>query len=101
MQVPVAIYDALKAGGRFSVTGTRASAKGTVLVISVAPAVGSLLLTAVVEPGYNLLSGSPRTTVGTVLVVSGGLLLMLGETALAFIPDPSTRPHIHSRRIEP
>lgn len=101
VQVPLAIFDALKAGGRFTLTGVQASAEGTVLVISVAPAVGSLLLTAMIEPGYDLLSASPRTSAGTVLVVSGGLLLMLGHTAIAFLPDPSTRPLIHSRRIGP
>lgn len=101
VQVPVAVYDALKAGAHFSVTGVQASAHGTVLMISVAPAFGSLLLAGLVEPDYNLLSGSPKTSVGTALVVSGGLLLMVGSVAIAFIPEPSARAHIHSRRISP
>lgn len=101
VQVPVAVYDALKAGAHFSVTGVQASARGTVLTISVAPAFGSLLLAGLVEPDYNLLSGSPKTSVGTALVVSGGLLLMVGSVAIAFIPEPSARAHIHSRRISP
>ncbi len=101
VQVPVAVYDALKAGAHFAVTGVQASARGTVLTISVAPAFGSLLLAGLVEPDYNLLSGSPETSVGTALVVSGGLLLMVGSTAIAFIPEPSARAHIHSRRISP
>lgn len=101
VQVPVAVYDALKAGAHFTVTGVQASARGTVLIISVAPAFGSILLAGLVEPDYNLLSGSPKTSAGTALVVSGGLLLMVGSTAIAFIPDPSARPHIHSRRIHP
>ena len=101
VEVPIALYDALKAGAHFTVTGVQASAQGTVLTISVAPAFGSLLLAGLVEPDFNLLSGSPKTSVGTALVVSGGLLLMLGSTAIAFIPDPSARPHIHSRRIYP
>jgi len=101
VQVPIAVYDALKAGAHFAVTGVHASARGTVLTISVAPAFGSLLLAGLVEPDYNLLSGSPKTSVGTALVVSGGLLLMLGSTAIAFIPEPGARAHIHSRRISP
>lgn len=101
VEVPIALYDALKAGAHFTVTGVQASARGTVLTISVAPAFGSILLAGRVEPDFNLLSGSPKTSVGTALVVSGGLLLMLGSTAIAFIPDPSARPHIHSRRIHP
>lgn len=101
VEVPIALYDALKAGAHFTVTGVQASARGTVLTISVAPAFGSLLLAGLVEPDYNLLSGSPKTSVGTALVVSGGLLLMMGSVAIAFIPDPSARPHIHSRRIHP
>lgn len=101
VQVPVAVYDALKAGAHFSVTGVQASARGTVLTISVAPAFGSILLAGLVEPDYNLLSGSPKTSVGTALVVSGGLLLMVGSVAIAFIPEPSARAHIHSRRISP
>jgi hypothetical protein len=101
VQVPVAVYDALKAGAHFTVTGVQASARGTVLTISVAPAFGSILLAGLVEPDYNLLSGSPKTSVGTALVVSGGLLLMVGSTAIAFLPEPSARSHIHSRRISP
>lgn len=101
VQVPVAVYDALKAGAHFTVTGVQASARGTVLTISVAPAFGSILLAGLVEPDYNLLSGSPKTSVGTALVVSGGLLLMVGSVAIAFIPEPSARAHIHSRRISP
>lgn len=101
VQVPIAVYDALKAGARFTVTGVQASARGAVLTISVAPAFGSILLAGLVEPVYNLLSGSPKTSVGTALVVSGGLLLMVGSVAIAFIPEPSARPHIHSRRITP
>lgn len=101
IEVPIAIYDALKAGAHFTVTGVQASARGTVLTISVAPAFGSLLLAGLVEPDYNLLSGSPKTSVGTALVVSGGLLLMVGSVAIAFIPEPSAQPHIHSRRIHP
>lgn len=99
VQVPVAVYDALKAGAHFTVTGVQASARGTVLTISVAPAFGSLLLAGLVEPDYNLLSGSPKTSVGKALLVSGGLLLMVGSTAIAFIPEPGARAHIHSRRI--
>ena len=101
VQVPVAVYDALKAGAHFAVTGVQASARGTVLTISVAPAFGSILLAGLVEPDYNLLSGSPKTSVGTALVVSGGLLLMMGSTAIAFIPEPSARAHIHTQRISP
>lgn len=101
VQVPVAVYDALKAGARFTVTGVQASARGTVLTISVAPAFGSILLAGLVEPDYNLLSGSPKTSAGTALVVSGGLLLMVGSMAIAFIPEPGARAHIHSRRISP
>lgn len=101
VEVPIALYDALKAGAHLTVTGVQASARGTVLTISVAPAFGSILLTGLVEPDFNLLSGSTKTSVGTALVVSGGLLLMVGSTAIAFIPDPSARPHIHSRRIHP
>lgn len=101
VEVPIALYDALKAGAHFTVTGLQSSARGTLLTISVAPAFGSILLAGLVEPDFNLLSGSPKTSVGTALVVSGGLLLMLGSTAIAFIPDPSARPHIHSRRIHP
>lgn len=101
VQVPVAVYDALKAGAHFAVTGVQASAHGTVVTISVAPAFGSILLAGLVEPDYNLLSGSPKTSVGTALVVSGGLLLMVGSTAIAFIPEPSARPHLHSRRVCP
>lgn len=101
IEIPIALYDALKAGAHFTVTGVQASARGTVLTISVAPAFGSILLAGLVEPDFNLLSGSPKTSVGTALVVSGGLLLMVGSTAIAFIPDPSARPHIHSRRIHP
>jgi hypothetical protein len=101
VEVPIALYDALRAGAHFTVTGVQASARGTVLTISVAPAFGSLLLAGLVEPDYNLLSGSPKTSVGTVLVVSGGLLLMVGSVAIAFIPEPGARPHIHSRRIHP
>lgn len=99
VEVPIAVYDALKAGAHFTVTGVQASARGTLLTISVAPAFGSILLAASVEPDYNLLSGSPRTSVGKTLVVSGGLLLMAGDKAIAFIPEPETRAHIHSRRI--
>ena len=101
VQVPVAVYDALRAGAHFAVTGVQASARGTVLTISVAPAFGSILLAGLVEPDYNLLSGSPKTSVGTALVVSGGLLLMVGSAAIAFIPEPGARPHIHSRRVCP
>lgn len=101
VEVPAALYDALKAGAHFTVTGVQASARGTVLTISVAPAFGSILLAGIVEPDFNLLSGSPKTIVGAALVVSGGLLLMVGSTAIAFIPDPSARPHVHSRRIHP
>jgi len=101
VQVPVAVYDALKAGAHFTVTGVQASARGTVLTISVAPAFGSILLAGLVEPDYNLLSGSPKTSVGTALVVSGGLLLMVGSAAIAFIPEPSACAHVHSRRITP
>lgn len=101
VEVPIAVYDALKAGAHFTVTGVHASARGTLVTISVAPAFGSILLAALVEPDYNLLSDSPKTSVGEVLVVSGGLLLMVGGMAIAFIPDPSARPHIHSRRINP
>jgi len=101
VQVPVAVYDALKAGAHFAVTGVQASAQGTVLTISVAPAFGSILLAGLIEPDYNLLSGSPQTSVGTALVVSGGLLLMVGSTAIAFLPEPSARAHIHSRRVSP
>ena len=100
-EVPVAVYDALKAGAHFAVTGVQASAHGTVVTISVAPAFGSILLAGLVEPDYNLLSGSPRTSVGTALVVSGGLLLMVGGLAIAFLPEPSARAHIHGRRISP
>ncbi|MET0717680.1 MAG: hypothetical protein ABWY34_04680 [Pseudoxanthomonas sp.] len=99
--VPVAVYDALKAGAHFSVTGVQASARGTLLTISVAPAFGSIILAGLVEPDHDLLSGSPQTSVGTALVVSGGLLLMVAGTAVAFIPEPSARPHLHSRRINP
>lgn len=101
VQVPVAVYDALKAGAHFAVTGVQASARGTVLTISVAPAFASILLAGLVEPDYNLLSSSPKTSVGTALVVSGGLLLMVGSAAIAFIPEPSARAHIHSRQITP
>lgn len=101
VEVPVAVYDALKAGAHFTVTGVQASAYGTVVTISVAPAFGSLLLAGLVEPDYHLLSGSPRTSVGTALVVSGGLLLMVGGVAIAFLPEPDARAHIHSRRISP
>ena len=101
VQVPVAVYDALKAGAHFTVTGVQASARGTVLTISVAPAFGSILLAGLIEPDYNLLSGSPKTSMGTALVVSGGLLLMVGSTVIAFIPEPSARAHLHSRRISP
>ncbi|KAF1712899.1 hypothetical protein [Pseudoxanthomonas sacheonensis] len=101
VEVPIALYDALKAGAHFTVTGVQASARGTLVTISVAPAFGSILLAGLVEPDYSLLSGSPKTSVGTALVVSGGLLLMVGSAAIAFIPDPSARPHIHSRRIHP
>ena len=99
VEVPVAVYDALKAGAHFTVTGVQASARGTLLTISVAPAFGSILLAGLVEPNYNLLSGSPKTSVGKALVVSGGLLLMVGVEVIAFIPEPGTRMHIHSRRI--
>jgi hypothetical protein len=101
VEVPIALYDALKAGAHFTVTGVQASARGTVVTILVAPALGSILLAGLVEPDYNLLSGSPKTSVGQALVVSGGLLLMAGGVAIAFIPEPSARPHIHSRRIVP
>ena len=99
--VPVAVYDALKAGAHFAVTGVNASSQGTLLTISVAPAFASIVLAGLVEPDHHLLSGSPRTSVGTALVVSGGLLLVVGGVAIAFIPEPSARPHIHSRRIYP
>jgi len=101
VEVPIALYDALKAGAHFTVTAVQVSARGTLLTISVAPAFGSILLAGLVEPDYNLLSGSPKTSVGTALVVSGGLLLMVGSVAIAFIPEPSARSHIHSRRIHP
>lgn len=101
VEVSIAAYEALKAGAHFTVTGVRASARGTVLTISIAPAFGSILLAGLVEPDYNLLSGSPKTSVGTALVVSGGLLLMVGGIAIAFIPEPTARAHIHSRRISP
>lgn len=101
IQVPIAAYEALKAGAHFTVTGVQASARGTLVTISVAPAFGSILLAGLIEPDYNLLSGSPKTSVGQALVVSGGLLLMVGGMAIAFIPEPSARQHIHSRRINP
>ena len=101
VEVPIAAYEALKAGAHFTVTGVRASARGTVVTISIAPAFGSILLAGLMEPDYNLLSGSPKTSVGTALVVSGGLLLMVGGIAIAFIPEPTARAHIHSRRISP
>ena len=99
VEVPIAAYEALKAGAHFTVTGVKASARGTLVTISVAPAFGSILLAGLIEPDYNLLSGSPKTSVGKALVVSGGLLLMVGGSAIAFIPEPKTREHIHSRRI--
>ena len=101
VEVPIAAYEALKAGAHFTVTAVQASARGTLVTISVAPAFGSLLLAGLVEPDYNLLSGTPKTSVGKALVVSGGLLLMAGGMAIAFIPEPNARPHIHSRRINP
>ena len=63
MEVPVAVYDALKAGAHFSLIGVEASARGTVLTLSVAPAFGSILLVGLLEPDYNLLSDSPKTRV--------------------------------------
>ncbi|MEP6906568.1 MAG: hypothetical protein ABI858_01090 [Pseudoxanthomonas sp.] len=101
VEVPIVAFEALSAGGHFSVTAVQASARGTLLTISVAPAFGSLVLATLVEPKYNLLSGTPKTSVGTVLVVSGGLLLMLGEEVIAFLPEPAARAHIHSRKIAP
>lgn len=100
VEVPIAIYEALKAGGRFTITGLQTSARGTVMTISLAPALGSVLLVGLMEPDFNL-SESPDTRVGQVLVVSAGLLLMLGEKAIAFIPEPRARTHIHSRRLTP
>jgi hypothetical protein len=101
VEVPIAAYEALKAGAHFTVIGVQASARGALVTISVAPGFASILLAGLVEPDYNLLSGAPKTSVGQALVVSGGLLLMVGGTAIAFIPEPSARPHIHSRQINP
>jgi hypothetical protein len=100
VEVPIAIYEALKAGGRFTITGLQASARGTVMTISLAPALGSVLLVGLIEPDFNL-SESPDSSIGKVLVVSAGLLLMLGEKVVAFIPQPRARAHIHSRRLTP
>lgn len=100
VEVPIAIYEALKAAGRFTITGVQASARGTVMTVSLAPAAGSIALIGLIEPDYDF-SSSPDTSVGKVLVGSAGLLLMLGEKVVAFIPEPRTRTHIHSRRLTP
>jgi len=97
VEVPVAVFHALKAGGEFVLTGVSASARGAVATISVATAAGSHTLMVLVEP--DALSGAPVTSVGRALKTSGGVFLSLGEEIIAFIPDPSAHSHIHSRRM--
>ena len=99
IEVPVAAYEALKSGGEFVVTGVQASARGTVMTISVLPAAGSLVLLAMIEPDYNIISGEPRTSLGKAIETSGGLLLELGDRVIAFIPEPRARAHMHSRKL--
>jgi len=97
VEVPVAVFHALKAGGEFVLTGVSASARGAVATISVASAAGAYSLMVLVEP--DALSGAPVTSVGKALKTSGGVFLTLGEEIIAFIPDPSAHSHIHSRRL--
>jgi len=97
VEVPVAVFHALKAGGEFVLTGVNASARGAVATISVASAAGAYSLMVLVEP--DALSGAPVTSVGEVLETAGGVFLSVGKEIIAFIPDPSAHAHIHSRRL--
>lgn len=101
LEVPVALYEAIAAGGLFSVTAVESTARGSIVTVMAAGMVVSLPVMAVIEPDYNLISGTPKTPTGTAIMTSAGLLLMLGSKALAFIPEPKIRPHIHSRRLAP
>lgn len=98
-QVPVAMVDALSAGGRFSVTARETSGEAVVLTLSVAGLATSAVIVVSAELVRRL--GIVAGTAIGVVAVSGGWLLSVAGEAVAFVADAVTRPFLHSMRIAP
>jgi hypothetical protein len=101
VEVPVAVVEALAAGGQFVVTGIDrvggASVAVTVSAVGAAGAGASWVVEVSSEAAQRI-----GLVVGTAVVVSvlvtGWMISVAGE-ALCFIASPELRPQIHSRRI--
>jgi len=97
-EVPVAVYEALKASGEFVVDSITSTAQSTAVTVTIVGVGISFVLMLAADPEMSERSG-PETSLGKVFETSGGLILKVGATVMAFIPDPSARAHIHSRKL--
>lgn len=95
--VPVAMVDALSAGGRFSVTALEASGEAVVLTVSGVGLATSAMIIVSAELARRL--GIVAGTAIVAVAVSGGWILSAAGEGLAFVADAITRPFIHSMRV--
>lgn len=96
-QVPVAMVEALSAGGRFSITALEASGEAVVLTVSGVGLAASAVIVVSAELVRRL--GIVAGTAIVAVAVSGGWILRAAGEGIAFVADALTRPFIHSTRI--
>ena len=97
VQVPVAMTEALSAGGRFSVTALEASGEGVLLTVSGVGLAASAVIVVSAELVRRL--GIVAGTAIVAVAVSGGWILSAAGEGIAFVADALTRHFIHSTRI--
>ncbi|MEF3082780.1 hypothetical protein V3391_11250 [Luteimonas sp. SMYT11W] len=97
VQVPVAMTEALSAGGRFSITALEASGDTVMLTVSGVGLAASAVIVVSAELVRRL--GIVAGTAIVAVAVSGGWILSAAGEGIAFVADALTRPFIHSMRI--
>ena len=97
VQVPVAMTEALSAGGRFSITALEASGDTVMLTVSGVGLAASAVIVVSAELVRRL--GIVAGTAIVAVAVSGGWILSAAGEGIAFVADALTRPFIHSTRI--
>lgn len=97
VEVPVAMAEALSAGGGFSVTAIEASGGALALTVSAVGAGASAVIVVSAEIARAL--GIAVGTAVVATVVSTGWILSVAGESLCFVANALARPHLHSRRL--
>jgi hypothetical protein len=99
VEVPAASLGVLKAGGEFSVAALRPIGASVEVVLIGASEAGrfSLVLSREALEASGVVVGVTLVAVA----VSGGVLLMAGSEAVAFLLDPRLAEHQHRRELQP